>query len=86
MAYVSRQGSALRLMLMDMRNGQSLALTDGRDDASPSFAPNGRMLMYATRDARRDVLMTTTLDGRIKTRLHAPGQDMLEPVWGPFGR
>jgi len=32
------------------------------------------------------VLMTTTLDGRIKTRLLSSGADMREPAWGPFGR
>jgi TolB protein len=31
-------------------------------------------------------LMTTTLDGKIKTRLVNSGADMLEPAWGPFGR
>ena len=30
--------------------------------------------------------MTTTLDGKIKTRLLTSGMDIREPVWGPFGR
>jgi TolB protein len=32
------------------------------------------------------VLMTTTLDGKIKSRLLTTGADMREPAWGPFGR
>ena len=60
--------------------------TDTSDDESPSFAPNGRLIIYATRAQGRDVLMTTTLDGKIKTRLLSSAADVREPVWGPFGR
>ena len=62
------------------------ALTDTSDDESPSFAPNGRLIIYATRAQGRDVLMTTTLDGKIKARLVSTTADVREPVWGPFGR
>jgi len=86
LAYVSRAGGAYRLMLQDLASGRAQPLSDTRDDESPSFAPNGRLLLYATRAGGRDVLMTTTLDGRIKTRLLAAGVDMREPAWGPFGR
>jgi TolB protein len=61
-------------------------LTDTVVDESPGFAPNGRLLIYATRSEGRDVLMTTTLDGKIKTRLLASGLDVMEPTWGPYGR
>jgi TolB protein len=73
-------------MLLDTAGGTPLPLTDTRDDESPSFAPNGRLIVYATRSGGVDVLMTTTLDGKIKTRLLASGADMREPAWGPFGR
>ncbi len=84
MAYVSQVSGAFRLHLMDLTNGQVRALTDSRDDESPSFAPNSRLLIYATRAEGRDVLMTTSLDGRIKARLATPSADVREPVWGPF--
>ncbi|MFY7857575.1 MAG: Tol-Pal system beta propeller repeat protein TolB [Rubrivivax sp.] len=86
MAYVTRQGNAYRVALQDLAGGTVQVLTDTTDDESPSFAPNGRMLLYATRVDRRDVLMTSTLDGRIKTRLITSGGDMREPTWGPFQR
>ncbi len=86
LAFVSRQGGAFRLMLQEVGSGQATALTDTRDDESPSFAPNGRLIVYATRSQGNDVLMTTTLDGKIKTRLLSSGADMREPAWGPFGR
>lgn len=86
MAYVARQGNgAFKLALLDLEAGGSpRLLTDTSDDESPSFAPNGRLIVYTSRERGRDVLMTTTLDGKIKTRLVSTGADMLEPAWGPF--
>jgi TolB protein len=86
LAYITRNGSSFRLMAMPVAGGNPEALTDTNDDESPSFAPNGRLIIYATRAQGRDVLMTTTLDGKIKTRLLSSGLDVREPVWGPYGR
>jgi TolB protein len=86
LAFISRVGGAFRLHVMDVASGTSQALSDTQDDESPSFAPNGKLIVYATRQQGRDVLMTTTLDGRIKTRLLSSGLDVREPVWGPFNR
>ncbi len=86
MAYVARS-SGFRVMVQPLDgSGPAVAVTDTNDDESPSFAPNGRLIIYATRSQGRDVLMTTTLDGRIRTRLLSSGVDMREPAWGPFGR
>ncbi len=86
MTYVARQGNgAFKLATLDLdAGGGPRLLTDTTDDESPSFAPNGRLIVYTSRENRRDVLMTTTLDGKIKTRLVSSGADMLEPAWGPF--
>lgn len=86
LAYVTRNGNSFKVMTMDLASGTSQAVTDTNDDESPSFAPNGRLIIYATRAGGRDVLMTTTLDGKIRTRLLSSGIDVREPVWGPFGR
>ena len=86
LAFITRQGGAFKLMLQDLASGTAAPLTDTQDDESPSFAPNGRLIVYATRARGGDVLMTTTLDGKIKTRLLSSGADMREPAWGPFGR
>ena len=86
LAYINR-GSGFRVMVMPLDgSGPPLAVTDTNDDESPSFSPNGRLLIYATRSQGRDVLMTTTLDGKIRTRLLSSGVDVREPAWGPFNR
>ena len=86
LAYVTRQGNAFKLVLHDLDSGSVTPLTDTVDDESPSFAPNGRLIVYASRAQGSDVLMTTTLDGKIKGRLLNSGGDVREPAWGPFGR
>ena len=88
LSYISRQGNAYRVTLQELASGTSIVLSDTQDDESPSFAPNGRLILYATRQGGAEVLMTTTLDGKIKTPLIrvANGADMREPAWGPFGR
>ncbi|MFM8900283.1 MAG: Tol-Pal system beta propeller repeat protein TolB [Burkholderiales bacterium] len=86
LAYISRVGGAFRLHVMDLGSGAVRALTDTSDDERPSFSPNGRLIVYASRAQGRDVLMTTTVDGRIKARLASTNMDVREPVWGPYGR
>jgi TolB protein len=87
LAFISRQGNAYRLVVQDLNTGAVTSLTETGDDERPSFAPNGRLIAYATRQRGVDQLMTTTLDGRIKTRLaSAAGADVRQPAWGPFQR
>ncbi|WCM90832.1 Tol-Pal system beta propeller repeat protein TolB [Acidovorax sp. NCPPB 3576] len=84
LAYVSRIGGAFKLHVMDLANGTVTAVTDTTADENPSFAPNSRLIVYATQQQGREALMTTTLDGKIKARLAGQGGDIREPDWGPF--
>ncbi|MBS0404202.1 MAG: Tol-Pal system protein TolB [Proteobacteria bacterium] len=86
MAYIARTGGAFKLNVMDLASGNSTAITDTSDDESPSFAPNSKLIVYATRQGGREALMTTTVDGKIKARLAGQGGDLREPTWGPFTR
>lgn len=84
MAYVSRVNGAFKLHVMELASGTVRAITDTSADENPSFAPNSRLIVYATQHQGRESLMTTTLDGRIKARLAGQGGDIREPDWGPF--
>ena len=87
LAYISRQGGAYRVVVQDLAGGGApRTLTDTRADQRPSFSPNGRLVVYATQADGREVLMTTTLDSRIKASLAVSQTDVREPVWGPYGR
>ncbi|MDD0809922.1 Tol-Pal system beta propeller repeat protein TolB [Curvibacter sp. RS43] len=84
LAYISRVSGAFKLHVMELSSGSVTAITDTSADESPSFAPNSRLLVYATQQGGREALMTTTLDGKIKARLAGQGGDIREPDWGPF--
>lgn len=86
LAYISRVNGAFRLHVLELATGRATALTETAADESPSFAPNSRMIMYATREGRQEALMTTTVDGRIRTRLAGATGEIREPDWGPFSR
>ena len=84
LAYISRVGGAFKLHVMELASGTVTALTDTSADESPSFAPNSKLIVYATQLQGREALMTTTLDGKIKARLAGKAGDIREPDWGPF--
>ena len=83
MAYVSRIDAEYRLAVMDLSTGQDMLVTNTNRDESPSFAPNGRFLVYATEVSGRGVLGTCSADSRLTTRLYGEG-DIREPAWGPI--
>jgi TolB protein len=75
-----------RIAVMDLERKDVLVLSAGRQDESPSFAPNSDTLIYATRTGRNGVLESVTADGLIRQRLQSGDGDVREPVWSPFQR
>lgn len=84
LAFVTRHEGRFRVALMDLETKQTHILTDTAKDESPSFAPNGRMILFATEVGGRGVLAAVSTDGRTKYRLSVPAADVREPAWGPF--
>ena len=83
-AYITRNAGKFQVALLDLSNRQVQILTDSDQDESPSFAPNGRMILLATVIGERGVLSAVSADGRMKQRLSATAGDVREPAWGPF--
>jgi TolB protein len=86
LAFISRRESGFRLAVMDLASKQVQILTDSNKDESPTFAPNGRMILIATEIGGRGVLSAVSIDGRIKQRLSIPAGDVREPAWGPYSK
>lgn len=80
---VHRVNGAYRIGLMDVATGFIRVLTEGSLDESPSFAPNGSMILYSTKDGRRSVLAAVSSDGRVHQRLRLQGGEVREPAWSP---
>ena len=84
LAYITRNAGKFQVALLDLSNRQVQILTDSDRDESPSFSPNGRMILLATVIGGRGVLSAVSADGRVKQRLTATTGDVREPAWGPF--
>jgi TolB protein len=85
-AVVVGENNRYQIGIVNPANGDLQILTNGRLDESPSFAPNGAQIIYATTENARGVLASVSTDGRIKTQIASVAGDVQEPVWGPFPR
>jgi TolB protein len=84
LAYVSRRDGKFFIALKNIASGTETILTDTGREESPSFAPNGRWVMYSTQAGGGEYLTAVTTDGRIKQRLTSNSGDIREPAWGPY--
>ena len=85
LAFVTQEEGAYRIATMDLRGrGDVQVLSRGRFDVSPSYAPNGAVLIYASRDHDRGVLALVSSDGRVQQKLVSTEGEVQEPAWGPF--
>ena len=86
LAMVHNDRGNYRIAVMDLERKNLLVLSEGRQDESPSFAPNSDILIYATRKGRNGVLETVSADGLIRQKMSEGRGDVREPVWSPFPR
>jgi TolB protein len=85
LAFVTQEEGAFRIATMDLKGHSDVqVLTKGRFDVSPSYAPNGAEIIYASRDRGRGVLAMVSSDGRVQERLVSSEGDVQEPAWSPF--
>ena len=85
-AVAQGRGNEYRIAVWDIESERFTVLTPGRLDESPSFAPNGSMILYATREGDRGVLSAVSADGNVRTRLILSEGDVREPAWSPVIR
>ncbi len=86
MAYISRVGDAFKLHIMELNISSATvrSITDTSADESPKFAPNSKLLIYATQHNGHEALLTSTLDGKVKAKLNGQSGDIREPDWSSF--
>ena len=86
LAVVHQIQGNFRIAVVDPSTGLTQVLTNGVLDESPSFAPNGAQIIYATRQRGRGVLASVSADGRIHRQIVSVEGEVREPVWSPFPR
>ena len=80
------RGTEYRIAVGDIETERFTIVTPGKLDESPSFAPNGSMILYATREGERGVLSAVSADGSVRQRLILSEGDVREPAWSPVIR
>jgi len=85
-AMVHRSSSVFHIAALDLKTRRLIELTETTLDESPSIAPNGAMLMYATKYDDRGILAAVSIDAGVKYNLPAKQGDVREPAWSPFLR
>jgi len=83
---VSADRNQFRIATLRLDSGALQILTDTTLDESPSFAPNGRMILYATDVRGRGVLASISVDGRTRQLYRFEQGDVREPAWSPYNR
>ena len=84
LALVHRESSTFHIASFDLKTGRMIELTETRLDESPTVAPNGAMVLYATKQGDRGVLAAVSLDAGVRYVLPANNGDVREPAWSPF--
>lgn len=84
LAMVQGSGGIYRIAILDLDSRITRILTKGRLDESPSYAPNGSMILYAARQGGQGLLLAVSADGRVHQRLISDRGEVREPAWSPF--
>jgi TolB protein len=84
LAMVHGNDGIFRIAVLDLENGALRVLTDTHLDESPSFAPNGSMILYATSSGQGSALAAVSVDGAVRQTLVERRGSAREPAWSPF--
>ncbi len=68
----------------NLANNQVTMLTNKGMNESPSIAPNGSMVIFATENDGNSILQEVSIDGRVHIRLPSTSGKVQEPAWSPF--
>jgi len=80
---VHGNGGDYRIGVMDVNSKSISVLTSGPLDESPSFAPNGSMVLYASRKGSTGYLSAVSVDGKMQQKLVFDSTEVREPAWSP---
>ncbi|MCC6207567.1 MAG: Tol-Pal system beta propeller repeat protein TolB [Gammaproteobacteria bacterium] len=86
LTFVHGTGNQFNIATLELATGNMQVLTNSQLDESPSFAPNGSMVIYATKDREKGFLSAVSVDGRVRQKLVLQEGQAREPAWSPYVR
>ena len=81
-----QSGGGYQIGTYDLASKRFDALTNGRLDEGASFAPNGQLIIYATKEGGRSVLKVINSKGGVAQTLSDPNGRLRDPAWSPDTR
>lgn len=85
-ALVHQRDGQYHIAVHDLVTDRLTVLTSTSLDESPSIAPNGSIVLYATKRGERSILSAVSVDGGISFSLPAREGNVQEPAWSPYLR
>ena len=82
--FVHRRDGLFHIAVQTLRSGKLKILTDTTLDESPTISPNGKVIIYATKDKERDILAGISIDGKTRFTLPTNSGGVREPSWSPL--
>ena len=83
---ITRRANRFHIALQKFDNDRIWILSQTALDESPTIAPNGFMLLYATKYNEQGILAAVSVDGGIKFRLPSSSTNVRDPAWSPLYR
>ena len=84
--FVHRGAENFNIAKLNLKTRDLEVLTSTQNDESPCIAPNGNVIIYATKDGSLSYLAGVNISSKVKFRLPALYGELKEPAWSPFLR
>ncbi len=83
-AFIHNEDGNYRIAKLELKSKVLEVLTSGAQDESPSFSPNGEMILFATQENGKEVLGLVSIDGLVTQRISLANESVRDPAWGPM--
>ena len=81
LSLVHNNGRGHKIGIYSLEDKYLKIISKGRLDEAPSFAPNNKMVLFASKKINKGILVATSNDGRIRKEIELIGEDVREPIW-----
>lgn len=83
---VHRNLTNFNIASLNLNTRDLSVLTSTKNDESPCIAPNGNVIIYATKDGNLSYLAGVNISSKVSFKLPALYGELKEPAWSPFIR